>query len=510
MMAAMLEIAYILLLQGACNVLAVLHGLGYARLAMFPSLAADERALLTHWFWWTTVASFSAITPLLVAAAWPVVRSLRGGLHGDSLVAARRRALNLPVILTRLSIASWFVGAGSLPLYAAAVMPGFDWVNVMHGIIGTLLIGSVASTFVYYLVEWRVRAGVVPRLFPDGDLAGVPGVTGTPIGFKILLLLVLVCVLPVAVLTFAAWSGTASPAAVLYLGVSFIGFGAVQGWFIARSVARPVRKLAAAMQRVERNDLSVQAAVTSVDEVGRLAAGFNRMVAGLREAEFVRDTFGRYVSAQVRDEILSGGVVLGGELRTVTVLFADVRGFTALSERLEPQSVVAMLNDYLERMVNVVVAHGGTVDKFIGDAVMATFGVPLARPGDAARALRAAVEMQRELTAWNRERGLTEPLRIGIGLHTGAVVAGNIGSAKKMEYTVIGDTVNTASRIEQLTKKMGAEILASDVTVAAAGEGFAARDLGAVEVAGKRLPLRVFAVDAGVPGDRAYGNLTPE
>lgn len=508
-MAAMREIAYILLLQGTCNVLAVIHGLGYARLAMFPSLAADEQALLTHWFWWTTVASFAAITPILTAVAWPVARSLRGELAGERLVAARRRAINLPIHLTRLSMASWFVGAGTLPVYAHAAMPAFEPVNVMHGMLGTLLIGSVASTFVFYLVEWRVRAGVVPRLFPDGDLSAVPGATGTPIGFKILLLLVLVCVLPVAVLTFAAWSGTASPAAVLYLGASFVGFGAVQGWFIARSVARPVRRLAAAMAGVERNDLSVRAVVTSVDEVGRLAAGFNRMVAGLREAAFVRDTFGRYVSAQVRDEILRGGVALGGELRTVTVLFADVRGFTALSERMAPQAVVAMLNDYLERMVNVVVAHGGTVDKFIGDAVMATFGVPLAKPDDAVRAVRAAVEMQRELAAWNRERGLAEPLRIGIGLHTGEVVAGNIGSAKKMEYTVIGDAVNTASRIEQLTKKLGAEILVSDVTAALLGDGFALRDLGTAEVAGKRLPLRVFAVDAGVPGHSAYGNLTP-
>ncbi|MFN7134300.1 MAG: adenylate/guanylate cyclase domain-containing protein, partial [Myxococcales bacterium] len=312
---------------------------------------------------------------------------------------------------------------------------------------------------------------------------------------KLLILIGNTCLVPVLVLGSSAATGFLRPSAVLYAVVSFTLVGLLQGWSIVRSIDEPVRALARQMARVTAGDLSARAEVVSADEVGRLSAGFNAMVDGLRRAAFVRDTFGRYVDPAVVEQILAGNVALGGEVRTATVLFSDIRGFTALAEQRSAPEVVKLLNRYLDAMVEVLVAEGATIDKFIGDAVVATFGVPVSREDDARRAVRAALAMLERLEALNATRPAGEPaLEIGIGLHTGEVVAGNIGSARKMEYTVIGDTVNTAARIEQLTKHFGAALLISDETRAAAGELPGLRALPPVEVKGKRLPLQVFEV----------------
>jgi class 3 adenylate cyclase len=501
MLSPMREALKLLLIQAFCNIAAILHGYGYAELSILPDFDEAGRKLLVQWMVLITALSFSVGTPLLIVIVHPVAKALRAVRGACSLTpadvdAGRRRALNLPIIMTRVSSWTWMLAAASLPLYLHWIEPAFDWFLALHGAVVTLLIGALASTSLFYFVEWYLRAKVSPLLLSGGQAFQIPGVSVTPVWFKILMLLVQVCVLPVIALTFAAWSGTAKPGAVLYLGVSFIAFGVIQGWLIATSVARPVRELAMKMARVKQNDLDASAAVVSTDEVGQLADGFNQMVAGLRQAEFVKDTFGRYVTSQVRDEILGGKVQLGGERRTVTVLFSDIRDYTAMSENQQPEEVVAFLNAYLDVMVNIIVEEGGTVDKFIGDAIMAVFGVPLAKDDDATRAVRAAVRMLRTLEQLNADRaaGGLAPLKIGIGLHTGPVVAGNIGSSKKMEYTIIGDAVNTASRIEQLTKTLGEPLLISAETHLAAGN-VSARQLNPVMVKGKSEPLHLFAVD---------------
>lgn len=196
------------------------------------------------------------------------------------------------------------------------------------------------------------------------------------------------------------------------------------------------------------------------------------------ERERVRITglFGRYVSPQVVDQLVASGEAprLGGIRREVTVLFADIRNFTTVSERLEAEEVVEMLNHYFSRVCDAIQRHGGTLDKFIGDAVMVQFGAPLPYPDHADRAIRAALEIRdigQDFAAWVRQRFAGRDLpdfAVGVGLHTGPVVVGNVGSAQRMEYTAIGDTVNVASRIEGMTKQMGAAVLASADTLAAA------------------------------------------
>ena len=227
-----------------------------------------------------------------------------------------------------------------------------------------------------------------------------------------------------------------------------------------------------------------------------VAEGFNRMVAGLREREQIRETFGKYVSPEVRDEILAGRASLEGGTREVTILFADLRDFTPWVEATAPAQVVADLNSYFSEMDAAIRAQGGLVLQFIGDEIEAVFGAPVPDPGHPDGAVRAAIEMRSRLEAWNAARvaaGKT-PLRHGIGIHTGTVIAGNIGSAERLSYALVGDAVNLTSRIQSLNKDFGTEILVSGVTKALLRSEYKLAVLPAVRVKGRTAEVEVFSL----------------
>ena len=185
-----------------------------------------------------------------------------------------------------------------------------------------------------------------------------------------------------------------------------------------------------------------------------------------KEKRRIKSIFKHYVSEEVVEELLKypGEIPLGGNRVEVTVLFADIRGFTALSEKRDPRQVVSILNSYFAVMANIILKNKGTLDKYIGDGILAFFGAPIAREEHAALAVNSAIEMISMLDLLNKELMLDLPLRIGIGIHSGEAVVGNIGSERKMEYTIIGDTVNTASRVEDITKELQANILITEET----------------------------------------------
>jgi adenylate cyclase len=229
-----------------------------------------------------------------------------------------------------------------------------------------------------------------------------------------------------------------------------------------------------------------------------------RLTGEERERRRLRQIFGRYVSEEVVEKLLASGRQpnLGGEALEVTVLFSDIRNFTAMSESLAPQEVVELLNNYFERACEPILAHGGTLDKFIGDAIMVVFGSPAPRPDHARHAIAAALalaERAADFQGWLArrfpERGPElQDFHIGIGLHTGEVVVGNIGSPKRFEFTAIGDTVNTASRLEGLSKELGWTIVASEATVKAAGPGVVTGGRQKVLVKGRRKAVAVLEV----------------
>jgi adenylate cyclase len=272
---------------------------------------------------------------------------------------------------------------------------------------------------------------------------------------------------------------------------------------MARSMAGAVASLAAAMRRLQEGEYAHVTDVHTGDELEALADGYNAMVDGLRERDNLRTTFGKYMTTTVMEHLLAGKVQLGGESLPVTVLFTDIRSFSTISERMEAHALVSLLNEYFAEMVTIIMHEDGVVDKFIGDAIMAVFGAPVPKPGDAERAVRAAIRMREALASLNQklvERGM-DPIRAGIGIHTGEVVAGNIGSEARMEYTVIGDAVNVAARLETATKDTGEDILVSEDTRAQVGEAFDFRPLGDIQVKGRQQPVRIYGV--GTPAQDA-------
>jgi adenylate cyclase len=270
------------------------------------------------------------------------------------------------------------------------------------------------------------------------------------------------------------------------------------GIWIARSISEPVLQLAEGARRIREGDYSHRVKVPRDDEVGLLGDAFNRMSEGLTERDQVRDLLGKVVSPAVATELLRKDVTLGGEEREVTILFSDLRSFTSISEARSPQRMLAILNRYFTRMSAIVERHGGVVDKYMGDAIMALFGAPLAHPDDADRALQAALEMSDALDELNRQSEAKgrRPLNVGIGINTDVVVAGNMGSQTRLNYTVIGDGVNLAYRLEELTKTPEYEtrIIISHSTLSKAIRRYQTRRLGEVAVKGKQNSTEIYAL----------------
>lgn len=236
---------------------------------------------------------------------------------------------------------------------------------------------------------------------------------------------------------------------------------------VSRRLTRPVVALTGAAARVAGGDLSPSVPVRSRDEVGQLTHAFNVMVEGLRQREVIRNAFGRYVSPEVAQAVLASpeGLRLGGRKREITVVMSDLRGYTRFAEHGDPAGVMEVLNDYLGRMADIVIAHGGTVNEFIGDAVFAVFGAPIEHPDHAERAAASALAMlgaMDELNEANVARGRPR-FEMGVGINTGEAVVGNIGSEQRTKYSVVGAAVNLAARVESCT--VGGQVLISESTL---------------------------------------------
>ena len=267
----------------------------------------------------------------------------------------------------------------------------------------------------------------------------------------------------------------------------------------ALNLSKPLRALARHTEVIARGDYAIHLRLDRADEIGQLATAFNRMSEGLAERDRVRDLLDKNVSPEVAAQLMRDGGALGGEEREVTILFVDLRSFTRLSESMAPREVLTLLNRYFDRMSGIVEIYHGIVDKYIGDAIMAIFGAPVEQSGHADNAVLAAIEMKSALARLNAELA-TEgraKLSFGIGINTSRIIAVNIGSSRRLNYSFVGDGVNVAARLQDLTRmsQFSADILISAATLRAMRGRYRVRDLGAAPVRGRDEPVEVFSVE---------------
>lgn len=283
---------------------------------------------------------------------------------------------------------------------------------------------------------------------------------------------------------------------LLSISILAASIGAV---WISGTVTGPVRTLVEGVRRISSGDYGHTVKIDQSDEIGELAKSFNDMTKGLEERDKVRDLLGKVVSPEIAKELMKRKVALTGEELKATILFSDIRGFTSMSEKLPPGAVLKILNKYLTIMGLVIEKNGGVVDKYVGDSIMALFGVPVSLEDDADRAMNTAIQMVQaleEINVYLRGNNLKD-MRIGIGINTDVVVAGNVGSNNRFNYTVIGDGVNLAARLEQLTKtpEFSASIIVSEQTLKSTKNQYNTRHLGEVFIRGKEKPVSIYALD---------------
>jgi adenylate cyclase len=316
----------------------------------------------------------------------------------------------------------------------------------------------------------------------------------------------------------AAWTGSAAKATeqserrVFWLTIaattSTVLLGLAVAALITNRLSRPVRSLASAMRDVQQGNLNIELPVRSTDEVGRLTDSFNFFVKELRSKERLKQTFGKYIDPRILEQVLaqSGADAVASGRREMTVLFADLVGFTGLSERLTPLLMVTLLNRHFGLQALAVQEHHGVVDKFIGDSIMAFWGQPFVKPEEhavlacrAAQAQLAALDtLRRELPDITGLRRDAPVIDLGIGICTGEVVVGNIGSENTRSYTVIGDTANLAARLERANRVYGTQTLIAETTAQAAGSQFEMREIDTIFVKGKIETARVFELMSAV------------
>jgi adenylate cyclase len=392
---------------------------------------------------------------------------------------------------TRYCAVFW-VGAAAMVGLMLQFVVGVEPFLVFRGVLTVLLGGLTTCALAFLLLERGMRP-VVTRLrevLPEVT-ACAPSVRS-----RLLLAWALGSGIPLAgiALTLIQQQGADRTRLFILLGLltgAGIFVGAYTSILAAGSVADPLRTLHNTMERVAGGDLSATVPIADSGEIGDLQLRFNRMTAGLREREHLRELFGRHVGTDVARYAIDN-TDLGGEMREVSVLFVDLRGSTTLAEKLSPDRMVAMLNDLFTAVVAAVEAEGGWANKFEGDAALCIFGAPMPQPDHAEHAVRAARRLSDDLETLRRRH---PDLEAGIGVASGNAVAGNIGSAQRYEYTVIGDPVNVASRLCSLAKRAPGRVLVDSASVEAAGpeERSHWESRGEVALRGRQQPARVYA-----------------
>ena len=463
-----------------------------------PELESDQHALRTNLI--ALAGVFAVATPIgliwVKALWWPILRWLRSGAPATD--KDRRRVIRAPAKVLLVPTVFW---AGGVVLFSL-LNTAYSWQLSLSVGIAIALGGFGTGIFTYLMVQ-RILRPVAAIALADGlpDNISLPGIS-----WRIILSWALgtgVPVLGIVLVSAAVLSGMLPSSARqvagtgVFLGLVALITGAGVMWISVRSLSEPLNELRLAMTRVREGDHEARVGIYDGTEIGLLQTGFNTMVVGLAERERLRDLFGRQVGEEVVEHALERGPQLGGEEREVAVLFCDLVGSTRLAADRPAHEVVELLNRFFAIIVDVVASQGGTVNKFLGDAGLCIFGAPLPHDDAQAAALRAALEIRRRL------RFELPGYDAGIGVSAGSVVAGNVGSSERFEYTVIGDAVNEAARLTDLAKREPERILVSAAAIESVpGAEKIWSPAGVERLRGRAEPTAIYRPSSDLRGDQ--------
>jgi adenylate cyclase len=427
------------------------------------------------------------------ARAVPRLRPIKTWIMGRRDPRSTREAwvaaVNMPMRMLREGSPLTAVVAVPPCVVAVVLLLDLSWT----ALVPLLGLGAIAAAYAAVLQYFAIELGLRPVV--DDVAARLPAdVSFRPQGLSLrakligmLPLFSVVTGVVVAAFTSDSESSSLGLSLAVTLAVAFT-LALEMTMLLASSILRPLEGLGKAIATVREGRYEARVPVTTSDELGELADGFNRMAAGLAERERLREAFGTYLDRDVAEYILSEGVSPRGVELDVSLLFCDVRDFSGFAARAEASQVVACLNELFEAVVPIVARHGGHVDKFVGDGLLAVFGAPEPFPDHADRALAAGLEMIRVT-----EEGAAGELRVGVGINSGGVVAGAIGGAGRLNFSVIGDAVNVAARVESATRESGDSLLLTAETRERLRRAPSLVPRGEVMLAGRDEPIEIYA-----------------
>ncbi|MBI9098610.1 MAG: HAMP domain-containing protein [Spirochaetaceae bacterium] len=409
-----------------------------------------------------------------------------------------KRILDLPAFSFLVTLSGWGVSAGIqlITFFSFKIEAEIFYVVILIRGIVPLLTGLLIGILVYYSVDFMNQIWIIPQYFSSGEILQVKKTSRFSIRSRFFIFLLATSTLPLIFLNVMTLSLTNEYKTTLFYSLFFLFIAVLITLFLSRTFKDPLTRMDLATHAIQNGNYDEKIDVLTEDELGRLANSLNTMSQGLKERDSIKETFGRVVDPSVRDHLLNGNINLGGEYYTATVLFTDIRNFTTISEQLPADKLVEMLNRYFSVITSAIIEEGGLVNKFIGDAVLALFGVPIVNETHAQQAIRAAEKIllgQDKLNQQFKRENLPQ-MKSGIGIHTGQLIAGNIGSDARMEFTAIGDTVNVAARLESSSKKIGKDLIFSEETRNAHPDSERFKRLGTIRVKGRTEKLTIYTI----------------
>lgn len=421
----------------------------------------------------------------------------------EQLLQARQRVINLPWWGMAISGALWFL---CIPVFllTLSLAPGtLNWRLFWDLPISFTIAALIAISHSFFAIELVTQTLLYPLLFQDIQPFQVPGTFPLSLRFRVLFLAFCSSICPIASLLLLILAPHAFNMQDIWFAIAVggvgIGFSLLSSYLFGQQVIVPIRELQTVTAAVTNGNFNHRIKALRADEFGPLITEVNTMIRDLEEKQILQETFGRHVGHRAARQILQRDPHLGGIDQELTVLFADLRNFTHRSALQSPQQTVKLLNLFFSEMVEIIERYDGMVNKFLGDGLMALFGVGEVSDRHATQAVGAGLEMLDRLGSINQllRSQSQEPLAMGIGIHTGRAIVGSIGSSQRLEYTAIGDTVNVASRVESLTKTVGEPLLITLNTQKALANLFLTEPLPPQLVKGKTKPLHIFRVIGG-------------